>query len=157
MSIKYTVTKPEKRTQHSSYAAWYTNGVIEPGVYEADHSATTQANRKCQPGENVYWLYLKLPGTVTDDYFQSHFGGMPMGQTYDRTQNAGKEITFTGQPYGYDVAESIAHYASTKWSIDDDWKVECHPDRSINDKFIYPDGTVGKHLHSLVRVSGEAS
>jgi len=155
MGIKYTVTEPEKHTKHYEYAAWYTNGVVEPGVYEVDHSQSTQVNRKCQPGESVYWLYLHLPGIVTDDYFQSYFGGMSIGQTYDRTKNAGKEVTFTGMPYGYDVAGSIAHSPDTKWSIDDDWKVECNLDAPLEHYTdqTYPDGTVGKHLHSLVRVS----
>lgn len=70
----------------SSYAAWYTNYKVLPGTYTATY-ATDGGWR----GEG---FYAKVDVEVTDDYYASHFGGVPFGK-YDCLQNAGKREKLT--------------------------------------------------------------
>jgi hypothetical protein len=133
--IHYTLATDLPHTKHYEFAAWFTKGTVKAGTYEAEaHFSNWRYDKAAQ-------VTVALPGIVTEDNFQSHFGGLPAGQAYDETKNAGKDVTFSTQVYGYQVAESIIHDANSRWAVDDDWVAKC--DKS-------PDGACA--THSLLRV-----
>jgi len=85
----YTLEKPEVFQKLYECAAWYTDIEVQPGVYPV----TTDG----------YWLFVELPGVIVSDNFQSLFAGMPIGDAYDRKQNAGKPATYWIQTQEYAV------------------------------------------------------
>jgi len=88
-AIKATVTvlasdKIEVR-QHCEYAAWYTLWRILPGTYTLERTVD-----KSWPVSGRAIYIAKVDAEIVEDYYASHFGGVPIGKPYDIHQNAGK-------------------------------------------------------------------
>jgi len=73
-------------------AAWWEDVNVAAGSYPVQGEVDAQ-------GKVKDLVFFGLPGTVVADYFRSLWGGMPMGQDYDRTQNAGKPSSYRGSLY----------------------------------------------------------
>lgn len=87
--IKATVTvlptdKIEIR-QGCEYAAWYTLWRVLPGTYEVK-----QVMEDCLYPNGRHAYVAEADAEVVQDYYASHFGGVPVGKPYDIKQNAGK-------------------------------------------------------------------
>ena len=72
----YTLEKDEIFTNTYETAAWYQKVLVKAGTYPV----TTDG----------YWVFVKLPGTITEDYFQSLYCGNSFGKPYDVHQNKGQ-------------------------------------------------------------------
>lgn len=87
-----TVEEPTEYTDRSfETAAWSRTMMLTPGTYDL----TTDG----------YWAMATIPGTITEDYFASLWGGVPISK-YDHTQNAGKPTQKHVQTYVYEVARA---------------------------------------------------
>ena len=80
--------------------------------------------QECQPGDAAYDVSVTIQGTIIEDYWGSHFGGMPIS-TYDRKQNAGNPWEYTLQYSASEVARSIAHDDDSPWVASPEWQVIC--------------------------------
>lgn len=115
----YVLTESKVFTKYFECAAWYENIKVNPGKYPIYVD-----NYKVLKDGEIYgsFVYASLPGIIESDNFQSLFCGMPIGNTYDSTKNAGKEAVYNLQTYVYEIARS-AHYG----------KVELFPEYTVKD------------------------
>ena len=115
----YVLKEEEVFTKYFECAAWYENIKVNPGKYPLYLD-----NYKVLKNGEVYgsFAFASLPGKIESDNFQSLFCGMPIGKTYDSTQNAGKEAIYNLQTYDYEIA---------KYAIKG--KVELFPEYTVKD------------------------
>jgi hypothetical protein len=90
-------------------AAWWRTIIVEPGdypVYGYLHGGSMD-------------FCARFEGVILEDNFQSLWGGLPVGNNYDQTQNAGKPAVYSITSYDYNVFASI-HKAgdNSPWRID---------------------------------------
>jgi hypothetical protein len=88
----------------------------------------------CQPQtvdllSNGYYVKWQFEGVITEDFFGSSYGDMPIG-TYDRTKNAGKAASKHVHSYAFSWAERQYHGEPTDgiiYELDAEYGVDCAP------------------------------
>ena len=100
-------------------AAWYEDIKVQPGKYPVylDRYEVLKNGKV-----HGLFAYIHFPGIIESDNFQSLFCGMPIGNAYDPTKNAGKESIYHMQTYDYEIAK-YAHCG----------KVELFPEYTVKD------------------------
>jgi hypothetical protein len=112
MTIKFIVKDDQDFTKRYEVAAWWTKIRVAAGEYEARPMLI--GGQPCEL-ENAYWVCVSLPGTVTDEYMPSLFGGVAYGAA-NRPENIGREENAGMQLYGYQVRDAIAN-GHENWRI----------------------------------------
>jgi hypothetical protein len=90
-------------------AAWWQDIEVAAGEYPV-YAHIEQGH--------VKRFVVTLPGVIVEDNFQSLFGGMPIGNSYDTKKNAGGAAHYHIQMHDYVVFDSIAHNPESSWQID---------------------------------------
>lgn len=103
----YTLTAPERFTNHYEFAAWYQEIEVQPGSYPV--------HGWIEDGRVKYFL-VTLPGFVTTSDFSPHFGGVPFASKHD--EDKGQAASHSMQVYDYLVFESIHKDPASRWKID---------------------------------------
>lgn len=94
-------------------AAWSETIEVAPGEYAITGEVNEAGGVKDFPGAMV-----ALPGTVTQDYFQSLWCGSPIGRTYNRHQNSGKPATYHLSTYAHALAKGLLDGKCEQWRLD---------------------------------------
>ena len=92
-------------------AAWWQDIRVAPGDYPVTlyKDASSSSLR----------FFVELPGTIVADNFQSLWGGVPIGDSYDNSQNAGKPGSYHISTVDYCLfAEMKAKGESCPWHVD---------------------------------------
>jgi hypothetical protein len=70
-------------------------------------------------GKHLEEFIVNLPGTIVRDHFQSLYGGMSIGKTYDVFQNAGNSASYMLRARSYNAFEGMHRDgAASAWKID---------------------------------------
>jgi len=81
---KIRIKQPVEHTQHYECAAWYQNSVSGLGVFDL------KLVEDYHSPHDIY-LVASLPATITTNYFQSLWGGVAIGKSYDIRRDTGNE------------------------------------------------------------------
>lgn len=85
--MKIKIEKDIVQTQTFEVAAWYENWVLTQGTYELKRLSISG---DFGPGIPKVSYEAEVPATLESDNFQSLFGGLACGKSYDQNQNKGK-------------------------------------------------------------------
>jgi hypothetical protein len=108
--IVYRVVEAKVFHQSHEVAAWYTAIQVEAGDYPVTMYRDCLCQWKSDDINNCYWVSVRIPGTITEDYFPALFGGVKQG-SYDSSQNAGKAASYGFSVYGYEVRSGLQKQA----------------------------------------------
>ena len=111
----------EKVFRYSGYecAAWWQEVKVSAGDYPvyAYYSSGFLSE-----------FVVNLPGTIVRDNFQSLYGGMPIGTTYDETKNAGNGANYYVRARSYDAFRTMHRDGEASvWKIDVTKLENVHP------------------------------
>ena len=99
----YVVSPGEVRDNAYECAAWYQSVALEPG----EHPVYGQFRGGEREDELEDLVSFMVPGTITEDYFQSLWCGNQIGADYDRKKNAGKPAIWRSGTYLHSIAKLL--------------------------------------------------
>lgn len=94
-----TVSEPFESTELFEFAAWWRKHQIRPGTYAVHGEVQFHPTR-------ITRLSVRFDTVVLDEYFASHFGGVPVGGDPCK-RDVGKESTLSESCYDYDLSPEI--------------------------------------------------
>lgn len=113
----YLVKEPTEFTDRSyPTASWHQTILVQPGEYPV----MAAVGKDGEVADTS--IYVKLPGTITDAYFPSSFGGVIYGDG-NRKESIGRDASHAMTPYAHALAARLAEPGDAPYKLGEGYSV----------------------------------
>lgn len=131
----FRLDAPREYTEDLGIPAWQQTVRVEPGEYEVTANLGSPGGTS---GDRVYWVHIRLPGTITYYHAPPLFGGVKYESDISQRSDAAKigtpSYASISGVYGWSIAQKLANgeqLLGGTITLDPEWTVQDNGEQPV--------------------------